>query len=472
MGVILRFLARGQRLDHIEIFDGARPLAELNFGELPSRYRHAISIPQSETEHLLVEHLASMGHEVEWNTTLTGLRQRDDAAVATLLDGGGGSETLEIPWLVGCDGAHSAVRHALGLEFEGEQYPQSFILADAAMIPPIDEHRIHLFLASEGLLGIFPYGLGRYRIVAEAENQVATGSSELPPPDLDEIRHLVWKRSPITSEVRDITWSSRFQISARKITQFHHGRVFLCGDAAHIHSPAGGQGMNTGIQDAFNLGWKLAAFVHGVSPASLLDSYHSEREPVARGVLHFTDRLTHAATTHNAFLQHARNLLIPLFAGLASARHSMEERLAELAIAYRHSPIVSGHYGHLYGGNRMPDVQLSSETAKPVRLYELIARERKPLLLVVFGDHPDPEARMRDLPNWFSKLVSTWAIVPPGTAALPVPTLFDSEESFIAATGSARGGMLLVRPDAYVGFGSEDWDFSKLEQHLALSFPG
>jgi len=465
MGMISSVLEKGHRLDGLSLSNGETSLGELTFAELPSRYRCVISLPQSDTEGLLIEHLTRLGGKVEWSTTLMGLSQDGDRVRATLRGPSGAEESTEVPWLIGCDGAHSAVRHALDLKFAGEQYDQSFLLADVKLDPPIEENRAHAFLSEEGLFAFFPFGDGRFRIVAQVELPPKE-AGDLPPPDLSEITQLVRQRSPVTSEISDVTWSSRFRISARKIAQFRHGHVFLCGDAAHIHSPAGGQGMNTGIQDAFNLAWKLAYFTKGLSRDRLLDTYHDEREPVAQGVLHLTDRLTHFATTHSTVLQQVRNFILPVVVGIGAVRHRMVERLAELTIAYPQSSMVTGRYGHFHGGDRMPDVEFAATDGSPLRLYEILAAERRPLLLVNEGASPVPTLRTWNLPDHFAKLVVVRLVATEAGASGALSMLLDAKREFHDAVGTEKAGLILIRPDGYVGLACGDLDFRKLEVYL------
>ena len=227
---------------------------------------------------------------------------------------------------------------------------------------PLDQIHIHLFLTGEGLVGIFPFKGDRCRVIVDT----AGGAESEPVGDLqlDEIQAIVESRTNAGIRITDPVWLSRFRISHRKVADFRVGRVFLAGDAAHIHSPAGGQGMNTGIQDACNLAWKLALVVQGKSPDSLLNSYNEEREPVAKMVLSLTDRLTRMATLQGAIGQQLRNALLPILTGIDLVEDRIAETMAEMSIHYRRSSIVSGKSGHaIHAGDRAPDceLQLGSE---------------------------------------------------------------------------------------------------------------
>src|ERR1700719_1033137 len=295
-------------------------MGHMGFATPQSRYRFAISLPQSETERLLIEHLAGFGMVVEREKELVALSQSADAVQAVNRDSAGLEERSESSWLIGCDGAHSSVRHLLGLKFEGDAYPETFLLADVKLAGPVDHVHIRLFLTGEGLVGIFPFRGDRARVIVNTQTPpVSEPAGEL---KLDEIQAIVDSRTNSGIVLTDPTWLSRFDISHRRVQNFRVGRVFLAGDSAHIHSPAGGQGMNTGIQDACNLAWKLGLVVHQKSPDSLLDSYNEEREPVAKMVLSLTDTLTRMATLQGALGQQLRNALLPILTGI----HLVEDR--------------------------------------------------------------------------------------------------------------------------------------------------
>src|SRR4030095_8331631 len=273
MGLADRFVAQGLRLHGLSLHHGQEEIAQIDLTSVASPFPFALGLPQSETERLLGENLCSLGIEVERGVELTGLTQTSDAVRAVLRRSDGREESVETPWLIGCDGAHSATRHILGMDFEGAQYDESFILADVQLESTLARDRVHLFLGEDGVLGVIPFAQNRWRIVANIPPESRRDQS-LPDLTLPEVQALLDRRTVPGLQASVPVWLARFHISHRKVRQFRQLRVFLAGDAAHIHSPAGGQGMNTGIQDAFNLGWKLALVVRGNALARLLASYH------------------------------------------------------------------------------------------------------------------------------------------------------------------------------------------------------
>ncbi len=455
MGLADRFLAAGHRLRGLSIHHRDKTLAAVDFASVASPFPFALSLPQSETERLLLEHLASLGLAVEREVCLTTLEQTSDVVHATLRHADGQLENVETPWLLGCDGAHSTTRHALGVEFEGAQYEESFILADVRAESPLVRDRIHLFLGDDGLLGLFPFGGERWRIVASIPPQ--TRAENLPEVTLDEVQSLTNRRGPAQTQLSDPVWLSRFHISHRKVRDFRRLRVFLAGDAAHIHSPAGGQGMNTGIQDAFNLAWKLALVLQGRASAQLLASYQLEREPVARGVLNLTDRITRMGTLRNTVAQSVRDFLLPAVNGIGLLTDKLVEHLSELDINYRLSPIVENHGpGRPRAGERAPDAELRDGEGKARRLFELFRSPRHVLLLFLgasgaIASQLEALGKMQTtLPAGF---VDTYLIArgEPERKA----DLYDLTGLAHRAYGLTRSGLILVRPDGYIGYRGE-----------------
>lgn len=265
---------------------------------------------------------------------------------------------------------------------------------------------------------------------------------------------------------------ARFHISHRNVRQFRQLRVFLLGDAAHVHSPAGGQGMNTGIQDAFNLGWKLALVVRQRAPAQLLASYHIEREPVAREVLNLTDRITRLATMRNSIAQSVRDFLLPRVSGIDFVGEKIADRLAELNISYRESGIVENHGGgRLRAGGRAPDADLRDGKNQARRLFELF-REPRPALLLFLGASAEASEKAVRLVSLLSELpegtLDSYRIAR-GVSGLPAE-LRDLSGLAHAAYGLSEGGVVLVRPDGYIGYRSDSFDPGRLRAYLGRLF--
>ena len=470
MGLADRFVALGLRLHGLSLHHRQEEIARIDLTSVASPFPFALGLPQSETERLLGENLSSLGIEVERGVELTGLTQTSDAVRAVLRHGDGREEIVGTPWLIGCDGAHSTTRHLLEMDFEGAQYDESFILADVQLESTLARDRVHLFLGEDGVLGVIAFAQNRWRIVANIPPE--SRDQSLPDLTLPEVQALLDRRAIPGLQASDPVWLARFHISHRKVREFRLLRVFLAGDAAHIHSPAGGQGMNTGIQDAFNLAWKLALVMRGLAPAQLLASYHVEREPVARDVLNLTDRITRMATMRNSVAQSVRDFLLPRVSGIDFVGDKVADRLAELNITYRTSPIAENHGGgRLKAGDRAPDAELRDENGRARRLFELFHKPRHVLLLFLGALHSSAanfdeiESAVGGLPDG---IIDSYRIVR-GQSDLPVE-LRDTSGLAHAAYGLFEGGVVLVRPDGYIGYRSNNFDLENLQTYLARIF--
>jgi 2-polyprenyl-6-methoxyphenol hydroxylase-like FAD-dependent oxidoreductase len=358
------FVDAGLKVTTVNLIAGSHPVAHIQFDGTDTPHPYALMIPQSETERLMETHLNTRGVQVERQVELTQFTPSPDGVTATLHHADGRNETLTAQWLIGCDGAHSTVRHGLNMPFEGNTQPSDWILADLHLTGLAKPDELNMYWHSDGVLAIFPISPGRYRIITDAGDAKTQGPR--PDPTLDEIQSVLDRRGPGGVIASDPIWLASFRINERKVADYRSGRVFLAGDAAHVHSPAGGQGMNTGMQDAFNLAWKLALVHHGhATPEPLLESYSLERSAVGRQVLADAGRLTTLAIIKGGVLQSIRNHAVSLVFGLSAVRNTLANKFTELSIGYPHSPLTvparHGH-GHPAPGERAP----VSRTSVPV----------------------------------------------------------------------------------------------------------
>jgi 2-polyprenyl-6-methoxyphenol hydroxylase-like FAD-dependent oxidoreductase len=334
-GLVGPFIAAANPVTAVAIFSHGRPLAHMRFAPEESPYRLVAMVPQDVTERLLAEQLRARGGIIEYETSFVAAVQDHDRVNVTL-DRKGQRVEVSARFVVGCDGAHSAVRHLLDLPFEGMAYEASFLLADVQTNEALPANEMQLCPSELGPTAIFPMSATRRRIVAtidQAEGDV---------PSLGLVQRILRERAPAGIEALALHWSSYFRIHHRHVARLSVGRMFVAGDAAHIHSPFGGQGMNTGLQDVWNLAWKLDLAVNGRATAQLLDSYTAERLPVIKQVIETTHFLTRAMGTPNRFAQAIRDTVIPMVSRLAPFQHAFVQRLSELGIDYHGSPIVEG----------------------------------------------------------------------------------------------------------------------------------
>ncbi len=467
MGIIEEALQHGLQVSAANLYANGKSMAHMPFGELNCPYPFILDLAQSETEKMFAERLAQLGIAVERQVELLGLMQDEQGVTATLRHAGGQEETVRCAWLIGCDGAHSSVRHLLQMSFDGAAYPEDFALADVKIHWSLPANEMHLFLHEKGIFAAFPLPGGRYRLIVETSEHA--DKEKQPEPTLEDFQRYLKERGPEGATLDDPVWMSAFRIHARKVKHYRQGRVFVAGDAAHIHSPAGGQGMNTGIQDVFNLAWKLALVQTKHAPVTLLDSYEVERHPVAESVLHTTDLMIRMGTLHNPLLRHVRNSVVPLLSQLEPVKQRFVEQISELTINYRNSPIVAGQSGHSLPvfshegpqpGDRAPEVQpLLHADGTATHLFELL-RSTKHILLLLAGENssPDTVQQLTMLANQVSErygeLMQAFMVVADkrllSEGLTDVPVLWDKERIMFRRYGD--GGFYLVRPDGYIGY--------------------
>jgi 2-polyprenyl-6-methoxyphenol hydroxylase-like FAD-dependent oxidoreductase len=319
---------RGMIVPRFTVRDRDRALLTIDFDGLPTPHPYTLMLPQDVTEDVLTGRLAELGGQVHRPYELARLEQDGDGVTATMV----GGETVWASYVVGADGMHSVVRDQIGVGFEGDAYGRSFVLADVHLDWEFDDSEVMLYFAPAGLLVVAPLPGGRHRIVATAD--VAPEH-----PDRDHIQALLDARGPQKRPalVKDVVWSSRFRVHHRLADRYREGRVFLAGDAAHVHSPAGGQGMNTGIQDAVALAARLAGVLRDGADERILDGYEAQRRPVAADVVAFTDRMTRVATVDHSSVRRIRNATLKVLDRIPAVRRKVALNLSELAIDRRHA---------------------------------------------------------------------------------------------------------------------------------------
>lgn len=356
------FVTKGRKMDGMNVYAGGKRVAFIDFRKIQSRYNYPIMLPQSDSESILEEHLNALGVQVEREVELLSFTQEDHGVRATL-QSGKGEEQCRVDWLVGCDGAHSAVRHALGIPFDGETLPSDWVLADVHMHGlPTPPSELSSYWHEKGVIAIFPITEGRYRLIAEVESAPGARPAD---PTLAQVQAIMDQRGPGGVTLSDPVWLSSFRINERKVARYRSGRVFLAGDAAHVHSPAGGQGMNTGMQDAFNLAWKLALVCSGATQdPRLLESYSQERSAVGEKVLADAARLTAIATLKNPAAVAVRNAIGGMLFGLMPVNAFFAQNFSEITIGYAASAI-NGVCEAVHGSPRTGERIVAGEQQDP-----------------------------------------------------------------------------------------------------------
>ena len=451
MGLADAFLAAGQRITGVNNYGESGRIAHLDFGALDTSYPFVLGVPQDETERLLEEHVGRSGVTVERNTELVGLAPQGGAMTAQLLHGDQ-IEEVAADWVLGCDGAHSAVRDKLGISFSSGTYPERFLLADIKVGGELDHNEAQVWMHGDGPVAFFPLPEDRWRLIVG--NSPADWEDE---PSLTQCQVLLDERGLGRFKLADPRWTAVFRIHRRIAGNFRQGPAFLLGDAGHIHSPVGGQGMNMGMQDAVNLAWKLGLVIgHGGNPA-LLDSYEAERRPVDQAVVRQTDRATRLVTLHAPAIRFIRDHLLSLATRLPPIVEKLGEAISGIAVDYRSSPIVADHAPGAVGphaGDRAPDAVVGDAQGVVTSLYKLVAQHRHLLLLVGDGQGLSP-----DVPKLGPQPIAVRRVTAPG---VPGGDLVDRTGELAWRYGSAAMAYL-IRPDGYVGFRGT---WSDLPRHL------
>jgi 2-polyprenyl-6-methoxyphenol hydroxylase-like FAD-dependent oxidoreductase len=440
LGIADVVVASGIRFELLRLWEEGRRVTEFRvgvMGEGMSPFPFVLSYPQDDHERFLVERLRAAGVEVEWRTELVSFADDGDRVRATLEKDGGREETCDVRYVCGCDGAHSAVRRGLGIGFPGGTYDQSFFVADAEASGPATGDALNGCLSDRGFLVVLPVrSTGRYRLIGIVPEELRDRE------DLtyDDVRPFVEAIAPI--DVGRVAWFSTYHVHHRVADSFRAGRCFLAGDAGHVHSPVGGQGMNTGIGDAANLAWKLAAALAGRASDTILDTYEPERIAFARTLVATTDRAFTGIIDRGAGGRLVRRALVPhlvpLLFGFSWFRRLAFRTLSQTRINYRDSPLSAGEAGDVHGGDRLPWVES--------------ARNFDPLRSLDWQVHVYGTARE-----------STTSVA--AASGIAVRTFAWSDDA--RAAGFARDAAYLVRPDGYVAVASPDQDAEALESVLA-----
>jgi 2-polyprenyl-6-methoxyphenol hydroxylase-like FAD-dependent oxidoreductase len=384
LGVVQEFLAAGVRLRALHMGDGSLSLATLEVGKgVDSPYPFALLLPQSRTEQLLTKHLAALGVSVERGVELLGFEQDADGVTAQLRHADGQEETIHSTYLVGCDGARSVVRHTLGIPFEGYTEPLIGVLCDAGIEGDIDPASIYLNWRHGSAVALFPVERRIWRVFAMRQPD---GGEQ--PPTLEEMQTQLDQHGPGGLRLHDPIWLSVFHVNERLAAKYRVGRCFLAGDAAHIHSPAGGQGMNTGLQDAVNLGWKLGHVLRGLGDAELLlSSYEPERRAIAGDVIKGAAQKQHMAFASGIMTRVLKDVAIPVISRIPAAQKKLQTELSETEIVYHDGPLVAlgappKHSGRADVGGRARDVVIHADgNGGPTSLWPKLNGTQHTLLL-------------------------------------------------------------------------------------------
>lgn len=451
-GLADEMLRIGNAARGTSIYADGKLLGRIDLTLVPSPFNMILLLAQSETERLLREQLGRQGVTVERETELIAVGQNADATTqnapvrAVLKKADSSLEEIEAAYLIATEGAHSSVRHTLNLEFRGKSLPHTYALADIHLDGPLSEDDLTVFLGEKGLLASFPMGNQRFRVIASLQDasqgaertaaatktdQHTKGEGYAPhaEPSVEEMQHLWDAGSHIPVRMHDMVWSSSFRINSRMVDRLRIGRIFLGGDSAHVHSPAGGQGMNTGIQDMINLAWKLAMVYKGVAKPELLDTYEQERLPLIQGIVSKTEGVTDILDSESRWTHLLVTHIAPIALGSDTVKHKSAGILSQVEGNYRKSPVSAkrANTGIVYSGDRLPPAMFEAQDGSHSFLSAL-----------------DPDR--------FTLLSLSEA----STQAFDsfIPTHFKTQSVRLKTDGRALGSadLILLRPDGYIAW--------------------
>lgn len=422
---------RGVRAAHVSLE---------RMGEGLSPFSFALTCPQDIHEQLLIDRLDALGVQVERQTSLVRFEQHPAGVRAVLQRPDGSEEICDATYLAGCDGAHSTVREGIAAGFPGGTYSGLFYVADVNATGPAADGDIHVDLEEADFLAVFPLkGVGGLRLIGPITWEPERQDSE---PTVDDIARRATENLELT--ISKVNWFSTYRVHHRVATTFRHGRAFLLGDAAHVHSPVGGQGMNTGIGDAVNLAWKLAAVLKGGAGDRLLATYEAERIGFARQLVATTDRAFAVVTQQGPVARRVRTRLVPVVAPplfrLAAVRRFLFRTVSQIGVNYRNSPLSVGAAGEVRGGDRLPWVRL-----------EPGADNFSPLASLTWQVHVygEPRRGLADVCAERRLALHSFAWRPEMRRA-----------------GLSRAALYLVRPDGYVALADPNAEPDRLREYF------
>jgi 2-polyprenyl-6-methoxyphenol hydroxylase-like FAD-dependent oxidoreductase len=447
IGIADAIVAQGMKFGAVNLWVRGMKRARVVLGDIGagvSPYPFMLVYPQDRHERFLIEQLRDLGVQIERPREVVGFEDRGKRVTVHLKHGDGRAESCDAAFLAGCDGARSVVRESLRTGFPGGTYNHMFYVADVMASGPAMNGELNLALDTADFLAVFPLKApGSARLIGTIRDDPETRQDPL---EWKDVRSDVIERLGV--DVERVNWFSTYHVHHRVAAHFRVGRTFLLGDAAHIHSPVGGQGMNTGIGDAVNLAWKLAAVLQGRADERLLDTFEPERIAFAQRLVATTDRAFQLVVSDGFLARFVRLRVVPrllpaLFA-IDATRRLMFRTASQTAIEYRHSDLSVGGAGSIRGGDRLPWIRLVPPSAgRPDNFAPLASLDWQ---LHVYGD------------------------VAPGISALCEATGFPLHgfawQDDMDAVGFARDAVYLVRPDGYVGFVDRGADAAKLERYL------
>jgi 2-polyprenyl-6-methoxyphenol hydroxylase-like FAD-dependent oxidoreductase len=478
---VTQFFDEGLPLKNVCLMSGSEELAQVSFDDIESPFPLVLSIEQSKTEKILIKHAESLGVKIQRKTKL--LKFKDEGGFVTAVVKNLDHEderTINARYVIGCDGAHSTIRKQLNMPFEGELFSEIFSLADVSVEWPYPHEKMRIFLGEDQVMAAIPMkGEHRYRLVFQLkrcqdvfktllqEAPSLIGPEKIPPPSIQEVQEILDLHTSGMAKAQNPVWMSNFHINSRLAAHYRKNHLFLVGDAAHIHSPVGGQGMNTGIQDAFNLAWKLAYVLRDKAPVCLLDSYETERHAIGKTLLDATERASKIVSLKNYLLIKLRNKVISFLARKTNLPKEIANRISQTKIYYQKSKIITVK-GSVEAtpktGSRAPNISLNID-GKEMSLQRLRKNPKNYAILIFFRDYV------------FEKIKNEIQEIEKKTAHAEINVILISNTAFsfernspwtskavdpsgtaFKAYGIQDRGVYVIRPDGYICLKSSEID--------------
>jgi len=453
IGLADDLVARGWIANKVRLVENGEIRGQIDlseFGKGMSAFPFLLLVEQGKHEAMLYDHIRASGGDITWQTELVKVSQTDEGVTADVKNASGQYDTIEAKYAVGCDGAHSLVRHSLGIDFGGSTFERIFYVADVDIDWAYEHDALHVNLGENTLTAFFPMvGDRRWRIVGTfPEGEKSEEGNIL----FDEIEKQVTADTKLKFDITNVNWFSTYKVHSRHVNKFSEGHCFLAGDSAHIHTPAGAQGMNTGIQDGYNLAWKLAQVLKANAGAKLLDTYNEERLPNAHRLLQTTDRFFALAASDEPVTTFFRQHIFPYIANLAlnidAVKRFVFPLISQIGINYRNSSLSSGDGFNVRAGDRMPYFEVEGAS-----IYDRLREPHFHIVNFYDGVKTIPPLSTESLESWNGQIDSTTVSLYP-----QISDVFGSRQSFY----------VLLRPDNYIGLISSDLTLETLQNYLSI----
>lgn len=463
IGIADNFLKISNICHAINLYINGKSLVKIPLKYIESLYQFILMLPQSETERLLIQHLEKLKFKVERSAELIDVKQNKNTVKSIIRHADGSTETIVSNYLIACDGANSTVREKNKIFFPGEDLTEQFVVSDAEIDSYMSKDEVHIFFSKNEIFGAFPLGDNRYRITANLHLPVTRKIYTN-----HEIIEMAQERAYGTYYVKSVSWVSMFWIHGKVIKKMRDRLIFFAGDAAHIHSPAGGQGMNTGLQDAYNLAWKLALYIKGNAKPSILKSYHAERYPVVNNIVKQTNHYTKMAISDKKFLEKLKQFAKNISKDKTKLTKKIGMNLTQLDIQYKNSSIIN--YKNTVSvqsprpGQHAPNVVINESSC----LYDYLRNCQHNILLFTANAGQNKLKKIIELQNWLKQnypdLIKTQIISEVELDLADI--IFDAKRTVHERYHIKTPSIYIIRPDNYIAYCSKNGDPSSLKKFL------